>query len=264
MIRSVERLRAAFGHSPVRPDEWHDFFVMVGGGAAVLLGLAFVALSLNVSVITQDATHRYRAKDTLSGMAGDFVICALVLIGRPGPCRCGHRTVRGGSHLGRRLCTRVRPGRPSRWKRGLAPRTSSGRSRCALRGPTCRRRVARRRPCRRVVCRRGRDGRFVGVHDLRRMALGRRCHEREANALDRSPSLAIGAADVRNREFVGTTHPDPIAVKEPRTLPSASSLFRVEDGPPTGPVRSCQRGLRCIGHIGGELPAWMTPSSSKP
>jgi hypothetical protein len=64
-----------------RPDEWHDFFVMVGGGAAVLLGLVFVALSLNVSVITQDATHRYRAKDTLSGMAGVFVICALVLMG---------------------------------------------------------------------------------------------------------------------------------------------------------------------------------------
>ena len=64
-----------------RPDEWHDFFVMVGGGAAVLLGLVFVALSLNVSVVTQDATHRYRAIDTLSGMAGVFVICALVLMG---------------------------------------------------------------------------------------------------------------------------------------------------------------------------------------
>ena len=64
-----------------RPDQWHDFFVMVGGGAAVLLGLVFVALSLNVSVVTQDATHRYRAIDTLSGMAGVFVICALVLMG---------------------------------------------------------------------------------------------------------------------------------------------------------------------------------------
>jgi hypothetical protein len=64
-----------------RPDEWHDFFVMVGGSAAVLLGLVFVALSLNVIVITQDAAHRYRAIDTLSGMAGVFVICALVLMG---------------------------------------------------------------------------------------------------------------------------------------------------------------------------------------
>jgi hypothetical protein len=64
-----------------RPDQWHDFFVMVGGSAAVLLGLVFVALSLNVGVVTQDATHRYRAIDTLSGMAGVFVICALVLMG---------------------------------------------------------------------------------------------------------------------------------------------------------------------------------------
>jgi hypothetical protein len=36
---------------------------------------------LNVNVVTQDATHRYRAIDTLAGMAGVFVICALVLMG---------------------------------------------------------------------------------------------------------------------------------------------------------------------------------------
>jgi modulator of FtsH protease len=64
-----------------RPDQWHDFFVMVGGSGAVLVGLVFVALSLNVDVITQDATYRYRAIDTLSGMAGVFVLCALVLMG---------------------------------------------------------------------------------------------------------------------------------------------------------------------------------------
>ena len=64
-----------------RPDEWHDFFAVVGGAAAVLTGLVFVALSLNVNVVTQDAAHRYRAIDTLSGMVGVFVICALVLMG---------------------------------------------------------------------------------------------------------------------------------------------------------------------------------------
>ena len=64
-----------------RPDQWRDFFVMVGGGAAVLTGLIFVAMSLNVNVVTQDATHRYRAIDTLSAMVGVFVICALVLMG---------------------------------------------------------------------------------------------------------------------------------------------------------------------------------------
>ena len=64
-----------------RPDQWHDFFVMVGGSAAVLTGLVFVALSLNVEVVTRDATHRYRAIDTLSGMTGIFIICALALMG---------------------------------------------------------------------------------------------------------------------------------------------------------------------------------------
>jgi modulator of FtsH protease len=64
-----------------RPDQWHDFFVMVGGSAAVLLGLVFVALSLNVDAVTRDASHRYRGIDTLSGMTGVFILCALVLMG---------------------------------------------------------------------------------------------------------------------------------------------------------------------------------------
>jgi hypothetical protein len=64
-----------------RPDQWHDFFVMVGGGAVVLTGLVFVALSLNVNVVTDDATHRYRAIDTLTAMTGIFVICAFALMG---------------------------------------------------------------------------------------------------------------------------------------------------------------------------------------
>jgi hypothetical protein len=64
-----------------RPDQWHDFFVMVGGGAAALTGLVFVALSLNLAVIAQDATHRYRAIGTLTGFTAAFIICALVLMG---------------------------------------------------------------------------------------------------------------------------------------------------------------------------------------
>jgi hypothetical protein len=70
-----------FAIDAYRPDQWHDFFVMVGGSAAVLTGLVFVALSLNVNVVSQDATHRYRAIDTLTAMTGVFVICALALMG---------------------------------------------------------------------------------------------------------------------------------------------------------------------------------------
>ena len=54
-----------------RPELWNDFFVMVGGAAAVLTGLVFVALSLHIDVIARDATHRYRAIGTLAGFSAD-------------------------------------------------------------------------------------------------------------------------------------------------------------------------------------------------
>jgi hypothetical protein len=64
-----------------RPELWHDFFVMVGGGAAALAGLVFVAMSLNLDRIAKDATHRYRAMGTLTGFTAAFVTCALMLMG---------------------------------------------------------------------------------------------------------------------------------------------------------------------------------------
>ena len=47
-----------------RPDQWHDFFLMVGGAPAALTGLVFVTLSLNLEVVVWDAMHRYRAIGT--------------------------------------------------------------------------------------------------------------------------------------------------------------------------------------------------------
>jgi hypothetical protein len=67
-----------------KPGEWREFFLMVGGGAAALTGLVFVAMSLNVHVIAKDATHRYRAIGTLAGFTATFMICALVLMGGQG------------------------------------------------------------------------------------------------------------------------------------------------------------------------------------
>jgi hypothetical protein len=64
-----------------RPDQWHDFFITVGGASAALTGLVFVAMSLNLSVISQDTTHRYRAVGTLVGFTAIFVICGLGLMG---------------------------------------------------------------------------------------------------------------------------------------------------------------------------------------
>jgi hypothetical protein len=62
-------------------EQWHDFFVMVGGGAAALAGLVFIAMSINISVITRDATHRNRAIATLTGFTAVFMVCAFALIG---------------------------------------------------------------------------------------------------------------------------------------------------------------------------------------
>jgi len=41
-----------------KPEQWHDFFIMVGGGAAALAGLVFVAMSINLTTIAQDPTHK--------------------------------------------------------------------------------------------------------------------------------------------------------------------------------------------------------------
>jgi hypothetical protein len=70
------------------PAEWHDFFLMTGGGAAALAGLVFVAMSINLDVVAQNATHRGRAINMLTGFTSAFAICGLALMGGQ-----GHRAV---------------------------------------------------------------------------------------------------------------------------------------------------------------------------
>jgi hypothetical protein len=64
-----------------RPEQWTNFFLLVGTGAVTLTGLVFVAMSLNLKEIAVDATHRNRAINTLTGLALVFMRCALVLMG---------------------------------------------------------------------------------------------------------------------------------------------------------------------------------------
>jgi hypothetical protein len=63
------------------PAIWGNFFLLVGTAAATLTGLVFVSMSLNLHVITQDATHRYRAIGTLTGLSAVFMICAFAVMG---------------------------------------------------------------------------------------------------------------------------------------------------------------------------------------
>ena len=62
-------------------NQWNEFFAVVGGASAALAGLVFVAMSLNLSSIIRDATHRSRAIGTLSGFTAAFMICAFALMG---------------------------------------------------------------------------------------------------------------------------------------------------------------------------------------
>lgn len=57
-----------------RPEQWSEFFLLVGTGAVTLTGLVFVSLSLNLKVIAVDATHRHRAIGTLTGLAAAFTL----------------------------------------------------------------------------------------------------------------------------------------------------------------------------------------------
>jgi len=60
---------------------WHDYFLVVGGGAAALTGLVFVAMTLHLEEITKDPVHRHRARTILTGLTAVFIRCSLALMG---------------------------------------------------------------------------------------------------------------------------------------------------------------------------------------
>jgi hypothetical protein len=62
-------------------SEWGNYFVMVGSGAAALVGLIFVAMSISPGAIIRNATHRNRAINMLTGFTAVFMACGVALIG---------------------------------------------------------------------------------------------------------------------------------------------------------------------------------------
>lgn len=65
----------------VMPEQWNNFFVMVGGGAAALAGLIFVAMSINHQVIIRNTTHKNRAINMLTGFTAVFMASCFALMG---------------------------------------------------------------------------------------------------------------------------------------------------------------------------------------
>jgi hypothetical protein len=64
-----------------RPEQWSDFFLTVGTGAATLTGLVVVAMSMHLEIIASDPVLRHRARMVLAGLAGAFLRCSLALMG---------------------------------------------------------------------------------------------------------------------------------------------------------------------------------------
>ncbi|HEY4149474.1 MAG TPA: hypothetical protein VGM41_11120 [Chitinophagaceae bacterium] len=71
------------------PDQWNNFFVMVGSGAAALAGLIFVAMSINHQIIIRNATHKNRAINMLTGFTAIFMASGFALIGNQSPGMLG-------------------------------------------------------------------------------------------------------------------------------------------------------------------------------
>lgn len=62
------------------PQAWQNFYVMVGGAAAALTGLLFVAMSLHSKVITAHPLYGNRAVGTLLSLITQLLIAGAVLI----------------------------------------------------------------------------------------------------------------------------------------------------------------------------------------
>jgi hypothetical protein len=62
------------------PEQWDNYFFMVGGGAAALAGLIFVAMSINPVIIMGNTTHKNRAINMLTGFTAVFMASSFALI----------------------------------------------------------------------------------------------------------------------------------------------------------------------------------------
>ena len=58
---------------------WHEFLVMLGGAAAALTGLVFVAMSIHLREISSIPIHRARARATLIGLICTVLLCGFAL-----------------------------------------------------------------------------------------------------------------------------------------------------------------------------------------
>ena len=72
-------------------DEWHDFFLAVAGAAAVLAGLVFVGVSINLDTIMSNPTYGLpgRALEALVLLVAVLIVSILLLVPAQGMLLAG-------------------------------------------------------------------------------------------------------------------------------------------------------------------------------
>jgi hypothetical protein len=77
--------------SAKRVDEWHDFFLAVAGAAAVLAGLVFVGVSINLDTIMSNPGYGLpgRALDALVLLVAVLIVTILLLVPAQGMVLAG-------------------------------------------------------------------------------------------------------------------------------------------------------------------------------
>src|SRR3954462_8784120 len=83
-------------------DDWHDFFLAAAGAAAVLAGLVFVGLSINLEMIMSNPTYGFpgRALEALVVLVAVLVVTILLLVPRQGMKLAGVEVLAVGVLLG--------------------------------------------------------------------------------------------------------------------------------------------------------------------
>src|SRR3712207_6790637 len=79
------------GGSTQKMDEWHDFFLAAAGAAAVLAGLVFVGLSINLDAIMSNPTWGLpgRALEALVLLMAVLIVTCLLLVPAQGMVLAG-------------------------------------------------------------------------------------------------------------------------------------------------------------------------------
>ena len=72
-------------------SEWHDFFLAAAGAAAVLVGLVFIGVSINLEMIMADPTYGLanRALEALILLMAVLIATCLLLVPAPGTVAAG-------------------------------------------------------------------------------------------------------------------------------------------------------------------------------